>query len=66
MSKLDGYDEYFDDEFDDAERDFSDEDEWECQFPERCLMPSVDHRRDECFDLEMAEAMHHEMSKAAK
>lgn len=59
MSKLDECDEYFDDEFED------DEDEWECQFPERCLFPSFDHHKSECYDLEMAEAMHHDISKTA-
>jgi len=31
------------------------EDEWECEFGERCLMPGYFHRRDECHTVEMAE-----------
>lgn len=30
-------------------------DEWECAFPERCLMAYADHMRDECYTAEMYE-----------
>lgn len=32
-----------------------DDDGWGCEFGDRCLMPSYNHRRDECYTVEMAE-----------
>lgn len=31
-------------------------DEWGCEFGDRCLMPSYNHLRSECYTREMAEA----------
>lgn len=39
-----------------------DDDSWECAFPDRCLMPSPDHHRSECYTVEDAEAYHAEES----
>lgn len=48
---------WVDDEDWEDERDPDwDDDEWECEFGERCLMPSFIHRRDECYTVEMAQA----------
>jgi len=54
----DGQIELDEDDWQDADesRVPDDEDEWECEFGERCLMPSYFHRRDECHTVEMAEA----------
>lgn len=38
------------------EEDDDYEDQWECCFPDRCLMPSYNHMRSECYTREMAEA----------
>ncbi len=40
-----------------------DDDEWACEFGERCLMPGYFHRRDECHTVEMAEQWADEMAK---
>jgi hypothetical protein len=45
------------------EDDYDDEDEWECCFPDRCLVPHFNHHSSECYDLEMAEALHEEMMR---
>lgn len=53
---------WVDDEDWEDERDPDwDDDEWECEFGERCLMPSFIHRRDECYTVEMAQAWQDEM-----
>jgi hypothetical protein len=57
----DGQIELEDDDWNDD--DSGDEDEWECCFPDRCLVPHFDHHSSECYDLEMAEALHEEMMR---
>lgn len=52
-------------EIEDRWEDDDPEDAWECAFPDRCLMPSYDHRRSECYDAEMAEAWAEEQQNSA-
>lgn len=47
---------YGEDDEDWIEDEEHDEDEWGCEFGDRCLMPGYDHRRSECYTKEMAEA----------
>jgi len=56
---------YIDDDWDDDDRDSEDDDEWECCFPDRCLIPHFHHQRSECYDLEMAESLAEEEATAA-
>lgn len=56
----DHFDYYPDDRDDDDWIDEHIEDEWECAFGVDCLMPSPIHRRDECYNLEMALAWQEE------
>lgn len=42
------------DDYEEEEDRTDDEDAWECEFPDRCLMPG-DHMRSECYTREMAE-----------
>lgn len=41
---------------DEPEENFSEEREWGCCYPERCLCPHPDHQKWECFTAEDAEA----------
>lgn len=40
-------------------------DEWGCEFDDDCLMPSYDHKRSECYNIEMALAWQEEQEKIA-
>lgn len=40
--------------------DDDDEDEWECAYPDKCLMPSPFHQRSECHTVEDMEAYYRE------
>lgn len=63
---LTGHFDYYDDRDDGSEYHEPDEDdEWTCEFGERCLMPSFIHRRSECYTVEMAEAWQAEQEAAA-
>lgn len=59
----DGQIELEDDDWLDVEINGGDENEWGCCFPDRCLMPSYDHLRSECYDVEMYEAWYKEQTK---
>lgn len=39
----------------DAEEEDDDPEYWTCAFPDKCLMPSFPHTRDECYTVEDAE-----------
>lgn len=52
---------YRDPDYDFNIADGDDEDKWECAYPGKCLMPSPDHMRDECYTVEDAEAYYAEM-----
>ena len=55
MNQIDG-----DDDADwEDERD-CDDDEWECEFGERCLVPHFIHSRSECYTVEIAQAWEEE------
>lgn len=48
---------------DDFDRDDSaedDEEDWECAYPGKCLMPGMGHHRSECHTVEDAEAYYAE------
>lgn len=38
-----------------------DQEDWECAFPDECLMPSPLHHRSECYTVEDAEAYYAEV-----
>lgn len=38
-----------------------DEEDWECAYPDQCLMPSPTHHRSECYTVEDAESYYPEM-----
>lgn len=38
-----------------------DDEQWECAYPGKCLMPSPDHHRSECYTVEDAEAYYAEV-----
>lgn len=38
----------------------NDDDDWECQFPSDCCMPSMLHHRSECYTPRMAEQWYRE------
>lgn len=50
-----------DDCADEGLEDCDDDEEWECAFPDRCLMPSPLHSRSECYTVEDAEAYYAEV-----
>jgi hypothetical protein len=52
-------------EDDDRIDEYDPDDEWECEFGEKCLMPSFYHRRDECHTVEMALAWQEEQEATA-
>lgn len=41
--------------------ELNDEDEWECAYPDKCLMPSPLHQRNECYTVEDLEEYYREM-----
>lgn len=53
MNLIDGN--WEDDIDDDLDPDWDDDDEWVCEFGERCLVPHFIHLRSECYTVEMAE-----------
>ena len=58
MNQIDGNDDI--DWEDERDPDRADDDEWECEFGDKCLMPSFYHRRSECHTVEMAQAWRNE------
>ena len=50
-------------EDEEPEYDPDDEDLWECEFDDKCLMPSFYHRRSECHTVEMAQAWEEEYGR---
>ncbi len=52
-------------ETDESRTPDDDDDEWECEFGDKCLMPSFLHRRSECHTVEMALAWQEEQEAAA-
>lgn len=40
--------------------DLDDDEQWMCAYPDKCLMPSPDHHRSECYTVEDAEAYYAE------
>jgi hypothetical protein len=56
---------YYDNDYKDEYSEPDEDDEWACEFGERCLMPSFTHRRSECYTVEMAQAWQDERETAA-
>lgn len=40
-----------------------DQEDWECAFPDKCLMPSLLHHRSECYTVEDAEGYYAEAER---
>lgn len=51
---------YYDDRDEDEYSEPDEDDEWECAFGERCLVPHFIHQRSECYTVEMAQAWEEE------
>lgn len=45
----------------DREPDIGEGEDWECAYPDKCLMPDPFHHRSECYTIEDAEAYYTEM-----
>lgn len=42
------------------------QDDWECAYPDKCLMPSPLHQRSECYTIEDAEAYYAEAMRKGR